>query len=457
MYEEILGGRFFFPEYEKIEKVYRKEKKKHARHKLLIEKLRKKEKKKETSIFFAQRNKKERKEMSFEESLLDGFEVLKDKTACSIDGVKGLSEFYKNLGDVMKKFGEEIQSVCSKYKAKKINTIEGDVKAAVIATVTEIETTFSEPFNALSEELIKQSKETEGFIKEHEKSRKKMLSDAASLKKDMDAQIASMRKARDAYHKAAKEAVAAATAVQNGKGSQAKADSQDEKAKAADSKYREVLEATNAKQDTHYSAEQPELLRRFQSWEEERIEHIRSILVHFGNSARTADMLTKWDTLMRSVTSCAEDIDTPANIAAYAQLASAGLEPQNKPFDYEPSPDGGPTVGPAPAAHKSPSQPVASRSVASSGGGETRRAAPVPARQAAAPAVEEEEDGGDGEEAEGEWYRAVYSYTPANDGELEMKEGDMVFITEKDESGWWYASKDDKEGFVPADYVELAQ
>lgn len=396
--------------------------------------------------------------MSFEESLLDGFDVLKDKTTVSIDGVKGLSEFYKGLGEVMKKFGEEVQSVCSKYKAKKINTIEGEVKAAVIATVTEIETTFSEPFNVLGEELIKQSKESDSFVKEHEKSRKKMLSDAASLKKDMDAHISAMRKARDAYHKSAKDAVAAATAVQNGKGNQSKADSQEEKAKAADSKYRETLENTNAKQNAYYTSEQPELLRKFQAWEEERIEHIRSLLVRFGDGAKTADMLTKWDTLIRSVTSCAEEIDTPANIASYAKLASVGLEPQNKPFDYEPSPDGGPTVGPAPATPSGSGGSSSSRAAAPA---EAKRAAPIPPRPAAAAVVEEEEPQQEaeeeGEEAEGEWYRAVYSYTPANDGELEMNEGDMVYITEKDESGWWYASKDDKEGFVPADYVELAQ
>lgn len=391
--------------------------------------------------------------MSFEESLLDGFDVLKEKTVVSIDGVKGLSEFYKSLGEVMKKFGEEIQSVCSKYKGKKINTIEGDVKAAVIATVTEIETTFSEPFNTLGEELIKQSKESDAFIKEHEKSRKKMLSDAAALKKEMDSQISAMRKARDTYHKAAKDAVAAATAVQNGKGNQAKADAQDEKAKGADSKYREVLEATNTKQNEHYTQEQPELLRRFQTWEEERIEHIRSLLTRFGDGAKTADMLTKWDNLIRSVTSCAEEIDTPANIAAYAQLASVGIEPQNKPFVYEPSPDGGPSVGPAPATPAAPGSAPAS----------AQRSAPAPPRAAPRDEVVEEEQEEQGEaeeeegEQEGEWYRAVFSYTPANDGELEMAEGDMVYITEKDESGWWYASKDDKEGFVPADYVELAQ
>lgn len=408
--------------------------------------------------------------MSFEESLLDGFDALKEKTAVSIDGVKGLSEFYKNLGDVMKKFGEEIQSVCSKYKAKKVNVIEGAVKASVLATVTEIETTFSEPFNSLSEELIKLSKESEAFVKEHEKSRKKMLNESVNLKKEMDSQISTMRKARDGYHKAAKDAVAAAQAVQNGKGSQAKADSQEEKAKVADTKYREALEATNAKQEAYYTSEQPALLRNFQGWEEERIEHIRSLLTRFGEGAKTADMLTKWNSLITSVTSCAESIDTAADIAAYAASASAGLEPQNKPFAYEPSPDGGPSVGPAPTGASAPKaaprrssggaaavpQPKKSGSAAAAAAAPPPKAAKSKAAEEPAADEEEEEEGGE-ESAEGEWYRAVYDYTPANDGELEMKEGDMVYVTEKDESGWWYASKDDKEGFVPADYVEPAQ
>ena len=50
---------------------------------------------------------------------------------------------------------------------------------------------------------------------------------------------------------------------------------------------------------------------------------------------------------------------------------------------------------------------------------------------------------------------AIYDYTAANDNELSFNEGDQLIILQKDDSGWWFASLDGKEGFVPANYVKL--
>ncbi len=49
--------------------------------------------------------------------------------------------------------------------------------------------------------------------------------------------------------------------------------------------------------------------------------------------------------------------------------------------------------------------------------------------------------------------RALYDYDATCDTELSFKEGDILNITEKDESGWWFAELGGKSGFVPQNYI----
>lgn len=59
-------------------------------------------------------------------------------------------------------------------------------------------------------------------------------------------------------------------------------------------------------------------------------------------------------------------------------------------------------------------------------------------------------------------YRAVYDYDPQSSNELEIKEGDLVFVLEKSTTDdWWKAkkrAKDDEdeepEGLIPNNYIE---
>lgn len=58
--------------------------------------------------------------------------------------------------------------------------------------------------------------------------------------------------------------------------------------------------------------------------------------------------------------------------------------------------------------------------------------------------------------------RAVYDYAPQSDEELEIKDGDLLFVLEKDsDDDWWKCKKkaasedeDEPEGLVPNNYVE---
>lgn len=59
-------------------------------------------------------------------------------------------------------------------------------------------------------------------------------------------------------------------------------------------------------------------------------------------------------------------------------------------------------------------------------------------------------------------YAAVYDYQPQGADELEIREGDLLYILEKGaEDDWWKAKKkaeredeDEPEGLVPNNYVE---
>jgi len=50
--------------------------------------------------------------------------------------------------------------------------------------------------------------------------------------------------------------------------------------------------------------------------------------------------------------------------------------------------------------------------------------------------------------------RGLYDYTATCDTELSFRQGDILTITEQDDSGWWYAELRGKAGFVPNNYVE---
>lgn len=59
-------------------------------------------------------------------------------------------------------------------------------------------------------------------------------------------------------------------------------------------------------------------------------------------------------------------------------------------------------------------------------------------------------------------YTAIYDYKPQAENELEVSEGDLLFILDKSsDDGWWKAKKkaaDDEEeepiGLVPNNYIE---
>jgi len=51
-------------------------------------------------------------------------------------------------------------------------------------------------------------------------------------------------------------------------------------------------------------------------------------------------------------------------------------------------------------------------------------------------------------------HRVKYDFTGQSEHEVTVKMGDIVVITEKNESGWWLAKFEGKLGWLPGAYVE---
>lgn len=53
--------------------------------------------------------------------------------------------------------------------------------------------------------------------------------------------------------------------------------------------------------------------------------------------------------------------------------------------------------------------------------------------------------------------KGLFDYEATCDTELSFKEGDILGVSEQDESGWWYAELNGKFGFIPQNYVEVVK
>lgn len=54
-------------------------------------------------------------------------------------------------------------------------------------------------------------------------------------------------------------------------------------------------------------------------------------------------------------------------------------------------------------------------------------------------------------------YRVVVSYPPQSDAELELKEGDIVFVHRKREDGWFKGTlqRNGRTGLFPGSFVDI--
>ncbi|KAI0699829.1 hypothetical protein BC835DRAFT_505457 [Cytidiella melzeri] len=108
-----------------------------------------------------------------------------------------------------------------------------------------------------------------------------------------------------------------------------------------------------------------------------------------------------------------------------------------------------PVAPPVPAAFTTPRKQFAPPPVrrVSSATPEPVKAAPPPPPPRAEPEPEAVE--------QGEWAEALYDYSSEDPGDLQLQEGQHVYVVERTSDDWWTAVVDDRRGLIPASYVKM--
>ncbi|KAH3745849.1 proline-serine-threonine phosphatase-interacting protein 1 [Pelomyxa schiedti] len=432
----------------------------------------------------------------FPQTLLDGFETLDKRTLATLRSTKQLGSFFKHLSEIQKEYLSKMGTLCTTFKQKKLPLLDFTVQAAMSALVTEMEGVFMCQ-NPFVEQLIALSKEVDTFVKEREKKQKLLMHNAHKITKDWKTQLDTLKKTKENYVKLTKDANAQQTAFTKKEAdgtlkAKAKTDAETklqqakDKAKAAEDKYTEVLGKSNEMQAAHYETEQPNALREFQQFEEERITFVKDTIIKYVKNMDAIKLPEKWDKTMQNINSGANSISVAGDISSWCEQNATGVsvpEPilfeswdgttksvgspsirSSKPSDPAPAPasttplfkrSSEATSEEAPKPKRDNTPAATAAVVPGSNPFDDDEPAATPAAETTEKPKENSEDTQESGDSEGTRAQALYDYTPTNDKEMAISEGDVLFITEQDDSGWWYARMGDKEGFVPAEYVKL--
>ncbi|KAH9978242.1 hypothetical protein BGW80DRAFT_1456320 [Lactifluus volemus] len=154
----------------------------------------------------------------------------------------------------------------------------------------------------------------------------------------------------------------------------------------------------------------------------------------------------------------------PVPAPAHKRTDSSGLVPQKKFGDVDVSSAGAMyrTLRGSTAAKNAPPAPVHAPSAFSA---KKSGFAPPPVRRVSAsaspvqvepePEPEFQPEGGEEAEAAGQWAEALYDYTSEESGDLHLRAGERVLVTEQTSSDWWTGEIDRRSGLFPASYVKL--
>ncbi|KAN0140158.1 SH3 domain containing protein [Lactarius tabidus] len=142
-----------------------------------------------------------------------------------------------------------------------------------------------------------------------------------------------------------------------------------------------------------------------------------------------------------------------ANPPTHKQTESAGgLVPQKKFGDVDVSSAGAMfrSLRGSTAAKSAPPPPVHTPNAFAA----KKAFAPPPVRRVSA-APEPEPEPEPEEEVGGEWAEAKYDYSGQESGDLDLREGDRVLVTERTSSDWWTGEINGRSGLFPMSYVKL--
>eukprot|EP01107_Rhizomastix_libera_P017353 TRINITY_DN807_c0_g1_i1.p1 TRINITY_DN807_c0_g1~~TRINITY_DN807_c0_g1_i1.p1 ORF type:complete len:411 (-),score=125.31 TRINITY_DN807_c0_g1_i1:1327-2397(-) len=348
--------------------------------------------------------------------------------------------------------------------------LDGTVRTGVETVITEIENLVSREIS-FSGQVLEMSAEIENYCKEKKSKRDKMVEEMHRLGKEMAMQNDLLKKAKEKYRKLAKEhedlqiAVQKASSDPSTKGAKLSQMNQKvaqalEKVVASDNEYKDVLRATNEKQHKYYTSEMPQLLNEFQSFEEDRIAFVKEKLKLF--STWVLDFPAIMEKVGTQIGQTANSIDAKSDIAAFLTKNKTGVTVP-APHEYEPYSSSIPasaTATATPAAVVVAMQSSNSSFAAAPATQQPQQAhAPVKAPSevaasavTAVPAVPAEVEP---ERVVVAKARGLFDYDATCGTELSFKQGEVIEITEMDESGWWYARNTTGEGFVPKNYLEV--
>jgi len=275
--------------------------------------------------------------MSFAESLLDGFDLLNKRTGGGLKSAQNFIDFYKNLAKIEKEYGRALSKLAQ--NEKKEYSKHSPATKEVGSTLFEWETIFGEIdkigefHNQLAAKIENDlCTHMSSYIKEKEKTRKKLENDSARIVKEIKAQHDNLSKAKSKYVTLTKEAESLEKGLHdvNVKPSnlpkmESKHKQAEEKAEQADRDYQGVLQQTNQKQHEYYTAIMPSLLKEFQEYEEERVIYLRSQSLTWASW--NAEEPIVMQNICATITTCATNISADIDIKAYCSENATGVTP----------------------------------------------------------------------------------------------------------------------------------
>eukprot|EP01112_Ceratiomyxa_fruticulosa_P009632 TRINITY_DN251_c1_g1_i1.p1 TRINITY_DN251_c1_g1~~TRINITY_DN251_c1_g1_i1.p1 ORF type:complete len:510 (-),score=131.49 TRINITY_DN251_c1_g1_i1:132-1661(-) len=505
--------------------------------------------------------------MSYATELLDGFELLYKRTDGVIKVSGEMASFFSRLGELQEEYQKLLAKHSKSFTKKLLQNpyVDGSLKDAWTTVITQIDALAAYHSNFAAQLEKDFNVVMEKYFKDKDNTRKRLTAEGQRLTKDWKTQQEVLIKAKQNYHKLAKEAEGAHAAHRKAQSDpkskpekiaelDKKARGATDKSTIADQEYNETLKATNTKQHEFYTNEMPTLLIEFQRFEEERINFIKETVINFSLRLRelppvvqaAADQINESATKIdheRDITQfCAENktgVTVPRDIDYDPYIwQDSTLMPH--PQSYPSSSSASSTTTSIPTVASSPStmkigtyKPPATTSPAPKTWGltasdqslpqELKRSKlesqlteikgairtevqarngveklvqfyakdPVAAKKAEAELVEADkkvrslkeskklilsqiaENGGNAVDSEDESsqptpaantteaygeakpikVRGLYDYQATCDTELSFAEGDILIVTEQDESGWWFAELNGNSGFVPQNYV----
>jgi len=247
-------------------------------------------------------------------------------------------------------------------------------------------------------------------------------------------------------------------------------------AEKADEEYKKALEKMKEMEGRFYDSEMPAILKDLEGMEKQRIKTAQSGLTNFVTAQSTVHPKIKscTETMNGSIQSINPDNDIQSFIST--KKTGRSPPPRTEYCPYDPAIQACKTQSsvPSPSPRSPPSSmnPVSgsgshiNSSLKSSGSGPPtgavpfiRNTPPVPASGLKSPANPGSSfrppNPALNKPDNAIKVRALFNYTGVEDTELSFKEGDLITVTYKDESGWWEGELAGRVGVFPSNHVDV--